>query len=166
MNENAEPTQSDKDAELEREIRKGRKFTLAEAIGRLAGPGMMKGVSPVSLIRQAEAKINDFLTRQLTDSGGALKTVILRRITNTELLLNNPDQPLIVLASGIERVLQSDYLLKELVRDADIEWGQIFGQRPYFEEEGCAPDPNDPYTFESVRNTLSQLLEKLAEAAS
>ena len=27
------------DAELEREIREGRKFTLAEAIGRLAGPG-------------------------------------------------------------------------------------------------------------------------------
>ncbi len=35
-----EPT--DADAELEREIRNARKFTLAEAIGRMAGPGAMK----------------------------------------------------------------------------------------------------------------------------
>jgi hypothetical protein len=39
---------SEADAELEREIRKDRKFTLAEAIGRLAGPGAMKGESPVA----------------------------------------------------------------------------------------------------------------------
>ena len=30
---------SEADAELEREIRAGRKFSVAEAIGRLAGPG-------------------------------------------------------------------------------------------------------------------------------
>lgn len=37
---------SDADKELEREVRANRKFSVAEAIGRLAGPGMMKGVSP------------------------------------------------------------------------------------------------------------------------
>ena len=36
----------DADAELEREIRNERKFSLSEAIGRLAGPGALKGVSP------------------------------------------------------------------------------------------------------------------------
>ena len=48
------------DADLEREIRAQRKFSLAEAIGRMAGPGMMKGVSPVTRKRQAEAAIEDF----------------------------------------------------------------------------------------------------------
>lgn len=43
-NNNSSPT----DAELQREIRAGRKFTLSEAIGRMAGPGAMKGVSPIS----------------------------------------------------------------------------------------------------------------------
>jgi hypothetical protein len=166
MNENAEPTQPDKDAELEREIRKGRKFTLAEAIGRLAGPGMMKGVSPISRKQQAEVEIEAFINRELQDTPGALKAVLSRRAKTSELLHNNPDQPLIVLASGIERVLQSDYLLKEIVREADIEWGQIFGERPYFEVAGCSPDSNDPYTFESVREALSQLLERLAKRVS
>src|SRR6476469_612637 len=46
-NETPKPL-SEADAELEREIRAERKFTLAEAIGRMAGPGAMKGVSPVS----------------------------------------------------------------------------------------------------------------------
>ena len=47
MSDNQDTQRSEADAELEREIRKGRKFTLAEAIGRLAGPGAMKGESPV-----------------------------------------------------------------------------------------------------------------------
>jgi hypothetical protein len=47
MSGNKDTQHSEADAELEREIRKGRKFTLEEAIGRRAGPGAMKGVSPV-----------------------------------------------------------------------------------------------------------------------
>jgi hypothetical protein len=38
MSDNQDPPRSEADAELEREIRKERKFTLADAIGRLAGP--------------------------------------------------------------------------------------------------------------------------------
>ena len=38
MGDNQNKQRSEADAELEREIRQGRKFTLAEAIGRLAGP--------------------------------------------------------------------------------------------------------------------------------
>ena len=41
MSNNQDTQRSEADAELEREILKGRKFTLAEAIGRLAGPGAM-----------------------------------------------------------------------------------------------------------------------------
>ena len=152
---------SDADAELEREIRKERKFSLAEAIGRLGGPGMMKGVSPITRKQQGEAEIEDYLRRNLIDPGEALAVVLLRRVGESDLLLNNLDHPLVVLAGYLHRVLNSEYLLKELVREADIEWGQMFSERPYFEKAGCPPHPDDPYTFELVRVTLCRLLEKL-----
>jgi len=77
-------------------------------------------------------------------------------------MVNNYEQPLFVLAACCQRVLDSDYLLKELVREADVEWGQVLGERPYFEQEGVPPHPDDPYTFESVRKTLVGLIEQLA----
>ncbi len=153
---------SEADAELEREIREGRKFTLEEAIGRMAGPGAMKGESPVTRMQQAELEIGSWLRRHLTDAGGALEVVLHRRVKGSELLLNNFDQPLVVLASYCQHALESEYLLKEIVRDADIEWGRVMGERPCFEKEGSPPHPDDPYTIESVRSTLSQLMEKLA----
>jgi hypothetical protein len=50
---------TDAGADLEREVRKERKFSLAEAVGRLAGPGMMKGVSPITGKQQSEAEIEE-----------------------------------------------------------------------------------------------------------
>ena len=159
---NDEPKRrTEADAALEREIRDGRKFSLAEAIGRLAGPGMMKGVSPATRLQQAEAEIATYLDRHLISPAGALSVILLRRVKGSELLLNNPDQPLLVLAAYIQRVLDSEYLLQELVRESDVEWGQVQGERPCFDQEG-RPHPDDPYTIESVRVTLSQLIEKLS----
>ena len=162
MSDNKDTQRSDADAELEREIRKERKFTLAEAIGRLAGPGAMKGESPVPRMQQAEMEIESWLRSHLADAGGALQVVLHRDVTGSELLLINFDHPLVVLASYCRRVLDSDYLLKQLVRDADIEWGRVMGERPYFEKEGSPRHPDDPYTVESVRNALSGLLKQLA----
>jgi hypothetical protein len=149
------------DAELEREIRAGRKFTLSEAIGRLAGPGMMKGVSPVTRKQQAVAEIQEYLGRHLADAGGVLSGVLLRQVKESELLLNAFDQPLVALAGYVRQLLDSEYRLKELVRDADVEWGCVFGERPRFEKDGCPPDPDDPYTLESVRTALTQLADTL-----
>src|SRR5262245_39952089 len=119
------------DADLEREIREGRKFSLAEAIGRLAGPGMMKGVSPATRKQQAEAQIESYLDRHLNSPAGALSVVMLRHVKESELLLNNLDQPLVVLAACCQRVLDSEFLLQELVRESDVEWGRAYGERPY-----------------------------------
>lgn len=152
-------------AELEREIRQERKFSLAEAIGRLAGPGMMKGVSPATRKQQAEAEIEGFLERHLIGPAGAISVVLLRQVKESELLLNNLDQPLVVLAGYAQRVLDSEYLLAELVRQSDVEWGRVYGERPYFEKVGSPPHEEDPYALDSVRRTLTQLLEKLAAAA-
>jgi hypothetical protein len=162
MNDNQDTPQSEADAELEREIRKGRKFTVAEAIGRLAGPGAMKGESPVARLQQAEVEIESCLRSHLADAGGALRVILHRQLKESELLLNNFDQPLVVLAGYCQQVLDSDYLLEELVREADIEWGRLMGERPHFEKVGSAHDPEDPYTVESVRNALCGLLKQLA----
>lgn len=149
------------DADLAREIQAGRKFSVAEAIGRLAGPGIMKGVSPVTRKQQAEAEIQEYLGRHLADTAGALARVLLRQVGESELLRDNPDQPLVVLAGHVRSVLASEYLLKELVREADVEWGRALGERPHFEREGRSPHSDDPYTAESVRFALSQLGETL-----
>jgi hypothetical protein len=157
-----ETQRSDADAELEREIRKERKFNLAEAIGRMAGPGAMKGESPIARMQQAGVEIETWLTSHLEDAGGPLHVVLLRGVKESELLLNNFEQPLAVLGSYCQQILDSHYLLEELVRNADVEWGRLFGERPYFEKEGAPPDADDPYTVDSVRKTLSGLLKQLA----
>jgi hypothetical protein len=151
------------DAELEREIREGRKFTLEEAIGRMVGPGAMKGASPITRMQQAQLEIGAWLRSHLADAGGALEVVLHRRVQGSELLLHNYDQPLVVLAGYCQRVLDSDYLLEELVRDADIEWGRVMGERPYFERKDASRHPDDPYTVESVRSVLSGLLNELPD---
>jgi hypothetical protein len=157
---------SEANAELERELRKGRKFTLTEAIGRLAGPGAMKGVSPITRKQQSAVEIEETLKQHLVDAQGILQSVLLRQIKGSELFLNHFDQPRFVLASYLQRVLESDYLLKEIVQETDIEWGRVFGERPFFDKQGCPPDPDDPYTIESVRHALSHLLDKLIAGES
>jgi hypothetical protein len=162
MSEKKEPQRSEADAELEREIREGRKFTLEEAIARLAGPGAMKGESPIARLQQAEIEIGSWLRTHLADAGGALEVVLHRHVKRSELLLNNFDQPLVCLAGYCKQVLDSEYLLEEFVRDADVEWGRVMGERPYFEKQGSQCNPDDPYTVESVRNSLHAILEQLA----
>jgi len=159
--ENENKQRSEADAQLEREIRKGRKFNLAEAIGRMAGPGAMKGISPVPRKQQAALEIEDWLRHHTPAGNGDLQVVLNRWIEGSELLLKGFEQPLVVLAAFCQQVLDSDYQLKELVREADVQWGQMQGERPYFEKAGSPPNPDDPYTIESVRAALSALLAQL-----
>jgi hypothetical protein len=163
MSKKRDVKRSEADAALEREIRNGRKFTLEEAIGRLAGPGAMKGESPVPRKRQAEIEIESWLGSHLADAAGALRIVLLRRVKESELLLKDFEQPLNVLAAYCQQVLGSDYKLKELVRESDIAWGRVLGERPHFEQVGTPPHPDDCYTVESVRSSLSKLIKQLTE---
>jgi hypothetical protein len=162
MSDDNEKQPSEADKELERKIRKERKFSLAEAIGRLAGPGAMKGVSPITRQQQAAVEIENWLRHHMSAGCGELQVVLLRRVKESDLLLNNLDQPLVVLAAFCQQVLDSDYRLKELVREADVEWGRVLDERPYFEQEGSPTHPDDPYTMASVRRKLAGLIEQLA----
>ena len=162
MTDDHESQRSTADAELEREIRQGRKFTPKEAVARLAGPGAMKGASPVSRVQQAETEIGTWLRTNISDEGGALHMLLQRNLVGSELLLANLDRPLAALAGYCQRVLGSDIRLRELVRQADVEWGRRMDERPHFDRDGSAPDPDDPYTMSSVRQKLSNALKRLA----
>ena len=54
-------------AEIEQEIREARKFSMEEAMARMAGPGAMSGASPVSEVQQAETEIGTWLRGHLAD---------------------------------------------------------------------------------------------------
>lgn len=161
MIDEPENRQSEADSDIEREIRQGRKVTAKDLMARLAGPGAMKGASPVSPVQQAETDIGNWLNSNLVDACGALRAVLNRQLRGSEQLLEKLDQPLVALAGFCQRVVASDNLLKEIVREADAEWGRLMDERPYFEREGAAPDPDDPYTVASVREALVGALRKL-----
>ncbi len=162
MSEDKKERPSPEDAEIERHIRLGRKFSLAEAIGRLGGSGVLKGASPVTRKRQAALEIERYLESHLVDADGALEVVLLRRVRESEMLFKmGYDQPLNVLARFCERILRSEGLLQDFVRDVDAEWGRIYLERPHFQKNGLPPDSEDPYTFSSVRIALSGLMAKL-----
>src|SRR5262245_13457799 len=161
MAENRDTPQPSEGSDLEREIRSGRKFSLSEALGRMGGGDMLKGASAISRERQAELAIDDYLRRHMTDTGGVLRMVLLRDLGGT-LVRGDYDKPLTMLADHLAQLVQSEQPLEVLVRELDVEWGRVQGERPHFQKTGCSPDPGDPYTVESVRATLSKVLGALA----
>jgi hypothetical protein len=163
MSEKPHSKSSDSDKEIEQEIRRNRKFSLSEAIGQISGGDFMKGGSPVSRQRQAELELEDYLRRHLDDQGGALRRVLLRHLGES-LINRDYTKPLAALAEYIPRVLASEHLLEEFVREADVEWGRTHDERPHFQAPGRPPHPHDPYTIASVRLSLCQLSETLASA--
>jgi len=148
------------EAAVEREVQLRRTFSLSEAIGHMGGTGILKGASPIAPIHQTEAEIANYLRAHLKDAGGVLAEVVLRHMRTSEVLLTHVHQPMVVLVSYVNQVLQSAMLLKDLVREADAEWGRAYDERPYFEREGHPSHPDDPYTLASVHDALRQLVER------
>ena len=155
----------DTDAEIEREVRLGRKLGPKDLLARMAGPGALKGASPVSPVQQAETEIGTWLGGNLADSAGALRVVLHRHLRGSALLLDNLERPLAALEQYCRGVLASESLLRELVSEADVDGGRAMDERPHFERDGATPHPDDPYTFESVRRALAELLGRLPDAS-
>lgn len=166
MNKGRDSQRSEADAEIEREIRQGRKVTAKDVMARMAGPGAMKGASPISLVQQAETEIGNWLNCNAGDAGSALQTVLQRNLKGSERLLDHLEQPLVALGGYCQCLLESEELLKEIVREADVEWGRAMDERPYFQREGTPSDPDDPYTVESVRRALAEMLKLLPDPAA
>ena len=142
---------------VEEEIRKKRKFSMASAIGEEGG-GFLAGGTPILPTQEAAAVIGVFLEVHMVDYSGVLRHVLDRRIKEDIVLLSKyVDVPLKALAHVIDHILELDERLYELVRQVDAEYGRMMDERPYFQKPGAPPHPDDEYTHQSVRVTLTQL---------
>ena len=145
----------------ESRIRRERKFSLAEAVGREAA-GSLSGASPVARSRQVLLEIGHLLESHLNDPEGALARTLLAKLElDPPLLARHFDRPAGALTEYLELTLGKDALLNALVRDTDARWGRDNQERPHFEREGHPPHPDDPYTRAGVRALLTDLLEEL-----
>ena len=68
------------------------------------------------------------------------------------------DAPLYALAEMLQPLLTQDAYLREFVRRVDMRWGQLYDERPHFEQPGHPPHPDDEYTIASVRSQLQGLM--------
>ncbi|APB33742.1 hypothetical protein GlitD10_1421 [Gloeomargarita lithophora Alchichica-D10] len=143
---------------IQREIRAGRPFSLAAVIAQ-EGSTFLQGESPVPPLIQARIVVNLYIKNQLVDAAGALKAVLQQWVNGDEQHLSKHlNHPLNALVERLGTLLNNPFLLTELVREVDCEWGRIYGQKPYFQKPGQPPHPDDPYTDASVRAQLHQLL--------
>ena len=152
---------NDTTSDTEKEIQQGRKFSVAEAIGR-AGAGTLKGASPVPRSQQALMELKTLLSGRLVDPEGSLRsTLVVRLKQELPLLDKHRDQPAAALRELLEKILSSDSALQTLVRDTDARWGRDYQERPIFNEPDQEDHPDDPYTPKSVRTALENLLDQI-----
>ena len=151
---------SELDKEIEKQMRMGRSFTLASGLLN-AGGGLLSGGSPIPLVQQAQNAAINWLRENLSDTDGGLIAALETHIKDkAHQFGENPDQPLFVL-KGILQKFERKSALYELVRRADVNYGQQMGERPQFQKPGQAPQKDDPYTHESVQKSLQDLLQKI-----
>ncbi len=147
--------------DIRKEILAGRKFSLAEVIGREGGD-FLKGESPVPKLVQATTEIKIFITNNLSDSSGALQAILQTWVVaDEEGISQHLNSPLNALKQLLTKILDNSELLYELVRQVDFKWGQMYDERPYFQSPGQQAHPNDEYTHESVEEMLRSLLSQL-----
>ncbi len=146
------------DDQIQKELRNKQRFSMAGAIGRAAS-GAMKGASPIPLRDQAIHALCDLVDQQLRDPSGALKSMLKRRIKNNGPLVDQHlEDPPAALVAMIQEITGNETVLHEFVRQVDVKWGQLFMERPHFQQPGQAPHPDDEYTHASVKKDLEKLL--------
>lgn len=152
----------DEDLLLQQDIIEGRPYSLAEAIGREGGT-FLKGESTVPKLVQVITKINTFIDRQIEDPSAALQAILHQWVKGDPRVSKYKETPLVALAEILTTIIDNPELLYELVRQVDIKWGQMYGERPHFQQPGQAPHPDDEYTHESVKQDLINLQAKLQQ---
>ena len=159
---NQEKPDLDEDLLLQQDIIEGRPYSLAEAIGREGGT-FLKGESTVPKLVQVITKINTFIDRNLDDPSAALQAILHQWVKGDPRVSQYKETPLVALKEILATIIDRPPLLYELVRQVDIKWGQMYGERPHFQQPGQPPHPDDEYTHESVRQDLFDLQVKLQQ---
>jgi hypothetical protein len=122
--------------DLTKDIVERREFTLADFIAQ-EGADFLKGESPVPKLVQVVTEIKQLMVDEE-----------LSKVSQ------NLDTPVGALELIVEEILDNQELLYELVHRVDVKWGQIYGERPYFQQPNQKPHPEDEYTHTSVRDKL------------
>ncbi|MEM1366920.1 MAG: hypothetical protein AAGG02_02660 [Cyanobacteria bacterium P01_H01_bin.15] len=155
-------SESERDREIQKEILRDRKFSLAAAIAQEGG-GFLKGESPVPRQVQVLAEINQFIDAHLADSSGALQYVLKQWLKGDgESLSQHEETPVLALKPLLSRLLDNENLYFEFVRQVDLKWGQMHEERPFFQRPGQPAHPDDEYSHDSVRERLTQLQTQLS----
>ncbi|MGF1569485.1 MAG: hypothetical protein ACFCVD_15695 [Nodosilinea sp.] len=156
----------DENQHIQQELRLGRKFTVADAIGQEAG-GFMAGVSPVPRLVQAKTQVLHLLNQCLKDSEGALQVVLHQWIEADDAgISRHLEAPETALRELLVRIIRSPETLYELVRQTDVTWGDMYDEYPHFQQPGQPPHPDAAYSHESVRAILAACLLQLATQTS
>ena len=153
---------SDRDLLLQQDILESRPYSLAEAIGREGGT-FLKGESTVPKLVQAITAVNNFIDRNLRDPDAALQAILHQLVKEDPRVSEYKATPLVALNKILESIIDNPQLLYELVHQVDIKWGQMYDERPYFQQPGQPPHPEDPYTHESVKTDLKNLQTCLSQ---
>lgn len=109
---------------------------------------------------RARAMIYECLEACLTDPEGALKPTLKQWIADDVRVSRNLDTPLVAL-DEILRSLSQPPELYEFARAVNMKWGEIYGDRPRFQQPGQPPHPDTAYTHEGLQQTLTDMLKQL-----
>lgn len=151
------------DQALQQEICLGRQFSLADVIGREGKDGL-KGESPVPPLVQAKLAIRAFVGDYLQDAAGGLEPPLQTWLQSEDAIISQHlDNPLTALSRILDQILAQPNQLYELVRQADVCWGQLYDERPHFQRPGQPPHPEDEYSHESVKVQLMELRDRLQQ---
>jgi hypothetical protein len=149
------------DDTIEKEAKRSAQQEMNNPMASLFGEGGLGG-SPVSELEQARLEIISWIQSHLADPETALIITFIQYIRQEEdLLTQNLQKPLVALKNILLRIVENQSEIIELTRKVDSEWGRLFQERPYFQVEGKAAHPLDPYTYESIEKTLRGLVELL-----
>ena len=157
-------TMKDKDKKIKQDILMNQRFSMGSAISR-AGEGMLQGASAVPRLRQARAEIFAFIDKNISDSSGALIAVLREKVKLYDsVIASNFDAPIAALKELLDGIMSNEAAFYEFVRQADVKCGQLFQERPYFQQPGQEAHVNDEYTHESVRACLTFLLDAVCRS--
>lgn len=146
---------------IEKDAKSRQGFSLAAGLMDQGG-GIFKDASLVPRLKQVQMELVEFLRKNCSDSSGALHALLEQKIKeNDAVLANHLDHPLLALKQIIQAILYTEDSLVHFVRAVDQKYGELYGERPYFQSKGQEAHPEDEYTHACVRERLEKLLTVL-----
>ena len=140
---------------------RGKAFTLADAIGK-AGAGLLRGDAAVPRPLRARALLDGFLDQHLIDSPGALRQVLKQFVREDLRVSRSFDAPMVALELIVRELLTQPEALYELARRVAVVYGELYGERPYFQQPGQDPHPEAEYCHDGIRQALAELLNRIS----